>query len=188
MSWLPLRSVWRKDFDGCSDEEHPWVMLVKDGSFSQVQDLPDDADPEPATGNRVGHAAGSQGSTPTTARASAMARAEVGGVREMSARAGARRATPSLGLEADGAEGWQVQGAVPENSMTREQKQQLLHDQGRCRPCCFHARPDNGCRHGRACDYCHLCDKYMHQTVKRKMRKGIGLHRVSLRDEDHRQG
>ncbi|CAJ1360517.1 unnamed protein product [Effrenium voratum] len=34
-----------------------------------------------------------------------------------------------------------------------------LHQLGRCRPCLFHTRKEDGCRKGDACQHCHHCSQ-----------------------------
>lgn len=42
-----------------------------------------------------------------------------------------------------------------------------LHEKGECKPCAFFHRPDEGCRDGEGCQYCHICPE---GEIKRRKR------------------
>jgi hypothetical protein len=46
------------------------------------------------------------------------------------------------------------------------------HIRGDCRPCAYYLHKRDGCRHGDACSYCHLCTEGG-QKKRRKERRGL---------------
>eukprot|EP00929_Paragymnodinium_shiwhaense_P015052 TRINITY_DN12305_c0_g2_i1.p3 TRINITY_DN12305_c0_g2~~TRINITY_DN12305_c0_g2_i1.p3 ORF type:complete len:146 (+),score=21.41 TRINITY_DN12305_c0_g2_i1:130-567(+) len=71
-------------------------------------------------------------------------------------------------------------------------RQRDLHEQGKCLPCGYFSRKNDGCWKGASCEFCHYCDNKNYQTWKRRERRQrkreavAGLHEAS--PEDHAEG
>eukprot|EP00929_Paragymnodinium_shiwhaense_P015531 TRINITY_DN123636_c0_g1_i1.p1 TRINITY_DN123636_c0_g1~~TRINITY_DN123636_c0_g1_i1.p1 ORF type:complete len:206 (-),score=13.23 TRINITY_DN123636_c0_g1_i1:251-868(-) len=172
---LKLLHVQAKDFDGVSDDEDPWVVLGQDRDVAATQ----------AWRSEVGY------STST--------------IQEQSLQMMACSARPTVVAAPGWVKGWPptqkrdcgvvppypnipIDGAMPktkliidpveEGGTRKDQQKKLLHDQERCRPCSFHTGKPGGCRWGIACSFCHLCDRYTHNLVKRRLRQGQAAARL----------
>eukprot|EP00929_Paragymnodinium_shiwhaense_P024706 TRINITY_DN15116_c0_g3_i1.p1 TRINITY_DN15116_c0_g3~~TRINITY_DN15116_c0_g3_i1.p1 ORF type:complete len:226 (+),score=8.70 TRINITY_DN15116_c0_g3_i1:89-679(+) len=193
MPSLKLQPVRRRDFDGLSDDDTPWVV------FRQHDDNGNIAVPRDDQSYGSGSAPppsqirfrGSWSATAPASSLSVRADEAIHGSRpsqDATSRAPASRlpsTTSATALTNQSINGEMLQavttGANFQHATTIEEKKKLMHDQGRCRPCSFHRRKSDGCRRGLECAFCHLCDETMHNYVKRKLRKGQASERVPFR-------
>jgi len=58
-----------------------------------------------------------------------------------------------------------------ELSTSRNLQNEALHLRGECQPCAYFALRADGCRRGKLCEFCHLCDKKEIKRRKRQYRK-----------------
>eukprot|EP00929_Paragymnodinium_shiwhaense_P119841 TRINITY_DN91751_c0_g1_i1.p1 TRINITY_DN91751_c0_g1~~TRINITY_DN91751_c0_g1_i1.p1 ORF type:complete len:201 (+),score=34.56 TRINITY_DN91751_c0_g1_i1:93-695(+) len=187
MPWLKLVKIVKKEFDGLSDDDE--VPLV---DLGHGKGLAENAYPRTAV-DRSELLNEKNMAQAVSWRPSSHSPI---GPFVMNSEAGAVRETPWYEVSASpaplpcmgaprGCENMQNarMSAASTSSMTKAEKQKLLHDHGRCRPCQFHVQKADGCRCGLDCDFCHLCDRPQYQAMQRKLKKGLGSHRVSLRGE-----
>eukprot|EP00929_Paragymnodinium_shiwhaense_P024705 TRINITY_DN15116_c0_g2_i1.p1 TRINITY_DN15116_c0_g2~~TRINITY_DN15116_c0_g2_i1.p1 ORF type:complete len:196 (+),score=15.37 TRINITY_DN15116_c0_g2_i1:110-697(+) len=195
MPLLKLHSVRRRDFDGLSDDDTPWVVLRQHDDNGNIVVTRDQSGARgspnrsrTASASRPSVLAGSMAWPTQQATSQAIASPLPSAT---SAKVLVRQSINEgdfvpCGRRSGNGEMPQpvTTGAVLQHVSTIEEKKKLMHDQGRCRPCAFHTTRSEGCRNGLECAFCHLCDKTMHNFVKRKLRKGQASERVPFRLHD----